>query len=29
MYVRIYYIMPEPKQEHRHDRGMSMGGMSR
>lgn len=21
--------MPEPKQEHRHDRGMSMGGMSR
>ena len=23
------HIMPEPKQEHRHDRGMSMGGMSR
>ena len=23
------HIMPEPKQEHRRDRGMSMGGMSR
>ena len=23
------HIMPEPKQKHRHDRGMSMGGMER
>ena len=23
------HILPEPKQEHRRDRGMSMGGMSR
>lgn len=23
------HIMPEPKHEHRHDRGMSMGGMER
>lgn len=23
------HILPEPKHEHRHDRGMSMGGMER